>query len=382
MKEKDKTTDNKKTYRKNKLIVIVVVCVVVLTLIATLLLTRQNVQREISQKKIEQAKDSISGEKLWQEHLESGIKEEEKERKGDTSLLSKRLEKLQKALEKEQGSTIEELKFDIQKLKLKLDHLEREQILRENDSKNNSVKEVPSQISINKIESEVTVKDISSYIPANTYVRGKLLNGLSLPTGANAPDESHNAVITLTDNASMPNFFDYDIKNCRILTSGYGNISSERAILRLETLFCVNSKTRKTIETTVVGFVSGPDGLNGIKGSLVSVDSKYIKNALMAGVVSGFSGAVSDKEDANISRIIAPGAKEERKNFKDKFTNNFTEGIGKTSNVLTDYYIRNAERIQPVVQVPAGVDVTVVFTQGVFLGSNNAKKTISNERKN
>lgn len=42
-------------------------------------------------------------------------------------------------------------------------------------------------------------------------------------------------------------------------------------------------------------------------------------------------------------------------------------GLGKAGEMLSDYYIKRAEQYQSVIDVPTGVEVEIVFQEGVDL---------------
>ena len=74
------------------------------------------------------------------------------------------------------------------------------------------------------------------------------------------------------------------MKQCRLLASAYGDISSERAIVRAEELVCEDKEAGLVISTKVSGVIYGDDGTNGIRGSVVSMSDKHLKNAVIGGV--------------------------------------------------------------------------------------------------
>lgn len=47
---------------------------------------------------------------------------------------------------------------------------------------------------------------------------------------------------------------------------------------------------------------------------------------------------------------------------------------------LSQYYIDRAEQLQPVIQIAAGQVVDIVFTEGTFIGSQNAHAEIRKQK--
>lgn len=133
-------------------------------------------------------------------------------------------------------------------------------------------------------------KDTKIYIPETSYVSGYLLGGLAVSTALNTPNEHATPiVIRLTERGNLPKNFNLDITTCRILGSSYGDLSSERVIIHLEKMVCIDPITELVITSNIAGIVHGPDGMNDIKGKVTATSSKHIKNALIGGVISRWS---------------------------------------------------------------------------------------------
>ena len=81
--------------------------------------------------------------------------------------------------------------------------------------------------------------------------------------------------------------------------SAYGDLSSERAIIRLEKMICEQSGVY--ITSKIAGQIFGSDGLNGVKGTVVATSSKHIKNAAIGGLISGVAGAAKGQDGFTIS---------------------------------------------------------------------------------
>lgn len=370
---------NKILKQKKVLIALGIVVTFFLILLTLLLVSKKLKQpKNINTKSsiIQTSKESLTGDSIWQEHLEENIAQEAQNRKQDTIGLTNKIMETKSKLNEENLYRYQVLKQELEGLKDEIISLK---------SKKENIKTVDkaeekSQIAVYPVEqdNELISKDISWYLPQTSYVKGRLLNGISVSTGANAPSDPQPVVIRLTDMASLPRFFEFDVCDCRILAESYGNLSSERAILRLTSLACIEKKTKKAVETNIAGYVVGPDGVSGIKGEVVSIDSKHLKFAFLGGILSG-AGATLQNDKSGELQILTPGAGS--KSLKEKFSSGFGEGLSSTNKALQDYYIRRAESIQPVIQIGAGTAVDIVFTQGVFLGSKNVQKVIAKDRK-
>ena len=74
-----------------------------------------------------------------------------------------------------------------------------------------------------------TQSDMELFIPAGSILSGNLLNGLDAPTGKGARREPFPVLARLKDEAILPNRFRADVRECFLVSAGYGDLSSERA---------------------------------------------------------------------------------------------------------------------------------------------------------
>ncbi|MBP8267612.1 MAG: TraB/VirB10 family protein [Zoogloea sp.] len=205
-----------------------------------------------------------------------------------------------------------------------------------------------------------TPPTLSTFLPVS-FTRGTLLGGLDAPTGGQSQANPHPVLIRLSDNSVLPNRFRGEYRECFVIAAGYGDISSERAYLRTESLSCVRADGA-TLEVKVHGSVYGEDGKVGMRGRLVTKQGQMLANALLAGVVSGIGqGLATSSTEYSTSALgtvaSATGAEAYRAGLG--------TGVGKALDRLAQYYIKLAENTFPVIEVDAGREIDVVITKGV-----------------
>ena len=206
-------------------------------------------------------------------------------------------------------------------------------------------------------------RDSRRYIPSGAFTRAILLGGLDAPTGGQAQRNPQPVLLRLVDNAVLPNHFRSRIKECFVVGAGYGDMSSERAYIRTESLSCV-TRDGTAIDVPVKGYVAGEDGKAGMRGRLVSKQGQLLANALLAGVASGIGHAFQQSSTTlSVSPLGATTAVDPGKQFEA----GFGTGVGRALERLAQYYISLAEKVFPVIEVDAGRTVDVVITQGVSL---------------
>jgi len=207
---------------------------------------------------------------------------------------------------------------------------------------------------------------VDEYVPAGSFVRGILLSSLDAPTGGQASGNPHPILIRLTDYARLPNKFKSRVQDCFVLGSAFGNLSSERAMMRLENLSCV-LKDRTVLDTNVAGFVVGEDGKTGLRGTLVSKQGAAIGNAMLAGFISGVGSAFSASQvsttdsTTGFNSSILTG---------DVLGFALGQGASNAAEKVADYYIKMAESVFPIIEIASGREVDIVFTSGFYLNQS------------
>lgn len=225
-----------------------------------------------------------------------------------------------------------------------------------------AVLEIPSPSQVEKQEGGKERSGI--YLPSGSFARVTLLGGLDAPAGGQAQNNPLPVVMQVVDHAFLPNQFRAKTRGCHILGTGYGDISSERAYIRLESLSCVLT-TGEVVDAAVRGHVFGEDGKAGARGRVVSKQGQILANALMTGVISGIGQGVQQSATTySTSALGSVGTVEPGKQIQA----GIGSGVGKALDRLSQYYITLAEKTFPVIEVDAGRSMDVVFTKGVNLG--------------
>ena len=204
-----------------------------------------------------------------------------------------------------------------------------------------------------------------SYIPSGTFFRAILLGGLDAPTGGESSTANpHPVLLRINNMAQLPNRFRQNFKECFVTGTGYGDLSSERAMIRTEQLSCVGTDGR-AIDIAIKGYVAGEDGKTGVRGRLVSKQGSVLKNALIAGVLSGIGEGFSSA--ASVTNTSALGTVSSVSTGK-QWQNALGSGAGNAFDKLAQYYIKLADKMFPVIEVDAGRQVDIVLIKGFQIG--------------
>jgi len=225
---------------------------------------------------------------------------------------------------------------------------------------------------------EAKLKEITIRIPAGSFFRGILLNGVDAPVTMVAKKNPYPVLIKVKTEAWLPNEYRYDIKGCYIVAAAWGDMSSERAYFRTERFSCIK-KDGGMIETTIDGSVTdGQDGKLGVFGKLVSKQGQMIARTILAEVIQGFGNALSPKQGVPVFNIGESSNSDYYTTppIGKSFEYGLFTGTGEAMKKIANFYLKMAEQTFPVIEVQAGIPVEVFLLRGVTLTLK--KKTENN----
>lgn len=209
-------------------------------------------------------------------------------------------------------------------------------------------------------------------LPVGSILRGVLLTGVDAPTGMQSRRDPIPVLMRIKHDAALPNRFSADVKECFVVLAATGDLSTERAMMRAETLSCVR-RDGEVMEAVLDAYALGDDGKAGIRGRLVSRNGSLVAKAAAA----SFAEALSQ-----IFRPVAiqgfnttPGRRTE---FQAPQTAEALEaagyaGVGGAMRRLSDYWVDLADEIVPFIEVDAAREVEAVLLKSVSLGNRSAR---------
>lgn len=202
-------------------------------------------------------------------------------------------------------------------------------------------------------------EDNKSFLPAGSILTGTLITGADFPTGAKSRDNPTPVLIRLQKTAILPNLFRSDVRECFLLASGHGDLSTERANLRSEMISCVRSDG-SMIQSKLSGYVAGEDGKAGMRGRLVSKTGTMIARTMVAGFLSGMAQAF-DYDPVEVLSTTASNNVQYQSNWSaDAAKSGLASGLTKSLDRVADFYMNLADQMTPVVEIGAGRQVDVV----------------------
>jgi conjugal transfer pilus assembly protein TraB len=222
------------------------------------------------------------------------------------------------------------------------------------------------------------------WVPTGSITKAVILSGMDVPSSLKAKSEPYPVLLMLSDYSLLPNRFRMDMKECFIIGAGYGNMVEERAYIRTETLSCIKNDGTPW-EVSLKGQVVGEDGKLGLRGNVVTKQGRQIALAVTTGILSGLSTAMQPQTAMSFVRIDKDDTDNKMKtitpDLKDVGLGAGLSGIGSALGRISDYYLKLAEQMYPVIEIEAGREIEIIVVKGGKLTPQESSKEVKQETK-
>jgi conjugal transfer pilus assembly protein TraB len=203
-------------------------------------------------------------------------------------------------------------------------------------------------------------KNTVEFLPADSFVRVAMLNGVDAPTGGQVESDPLPITLHVLDTANLANKYKLNIKDCRFLAGAWGDLNSQRTMARLVNMTCIIDG--QTVELPVKGVLMGEDGKVGVRGRLVTKQGQLIANSLL----SGFAGAVGQAfSQSATTTSISPLGATATVTPGQAWKAGVGGGLSSTGNALQQYFLKAADKMFPVIETDSGRVIEVLITKGV-----------------
>ena len=222
-------------------------------------------------------------------------------------------------------------------------------------------------------------EDKGTFLPAGSIFSGTLLTGMDVPTGHQGRRDPFPVLLRVKKEAILPNRYRTDVRECFLVASGWGDLSSERAYVRAERLSCIRDDG-KALESNLQMYAVGEDGKAGIRGRVVNKTGALLGRALIAGFLEGFSKLFGKQPMFSIYTPSSVG-RNAKAPFESYLSSDAVQsaglaGAGSAMDRLAKYYIEMAENIYPVIEIDAGRAIDFILLNGVNLKLQQGKVTV------
>jgi conjugal transfer pilus assembly protein TraB len=211
--------------------------------------------------------------------------------------------------------------------------------------------------------------ETAEFVPPNAYVRARVLVGVDAAAAVNLAGDPKPVLFRLMGPAvgvgSAGRFQSTDLTGCTVNGAAFGELSSEKVYIKLQRISCPAGPERFSV-ATVEGYVAHA-GKAGVRGRVISREGDLTNRAMLAGALQGlgevFSGATA--EGANSLQVTGEGLFGSSKLTNEEIAKGAVGGgVAGAASMLAEYYIKRAEQYQPVIEMPTGIEVELVFLSG------------------
>jgi conjugal transfer pilus assembly protein TraB len=209
------------------------------------------------------------------------------------------------------------------------------------------------------------------YLPPNSYAPAKVIVGVDASTGVASQTDPLPVVLRITGPARSVmrggKLLTTDITGCLVNGAARGDLSAEKVYVKLVRMTCAQPGGRFAV-SEIKGFIAFA-GKSGVRGRVVSREGSLVAQALLAGIVGGFGRGFSANANGIFAGQIGAGQQREPLSPTDILAGGLGQGAGEAADTVSKYLIERAEQYQPVVEMPTGIEVEIVFLDGVHVRS-------------
>lgn len=213
--------------------------------------------------------------------------------------------------------------------------------------------------------------DSPNYLPPNSFASAKVIVGVDASAGVNSQTDPLPVVLRVTGPARSVlqngKLLTTKIQGCLINGAARGDLSSEKVYVKLQKMTCPQPGGRYAV-SEVKGFIAF-GGKTGVRGRVVSREGSLAMQAFLAGLVSGGGNALNTAFQQPLATISADGdgGVNRTPSFGNVGLRALGGGAAEAGKDVSKYLIERAEQYQPVIEMPTGIDVEIVFLEGVYV---------------
>jgi conjugal transfer pilus assembly protein TraB len=215
-----------------------------------------------------------------------------------------------------------------------------------------------------------TYTDSINYLPPNSIATARVIVGVDAATSVKSQGDPLPVVLRITGPArsvySEGKLLRTSVQGCMVNGAAQGDLSSEKVYVKLLRMTCPQPGGRFAV-SEVKGFIAF-GGKTGVRGRVVSREGALVGQAFIAGLAGGFGRGFSANTDSMLTgNNVTINGKRQQLGLGDIAQGGLGQGVATSADLVSKYLIERAEQYQPVIEMPTGVDVEVVFLDGVFI---------------
>jgi conjugal transfer pilus assembly protein TraB len=216
----------------------------------------------------------------------------------------------------------------------------------------------------------VVYSDSPDYLPPNSFATARVIVGVDASAGVASQTDPLPVVLrimgparSVADNGRV---LTTKLEGCLVNGAARGDLSSEKVYVKLQKMTCAQPGGRFAV-SEVKGFIAFA-GKSGVRGRVVSREGSLLTQAFIAGLAGGAGRGFSANTNSVLqgSNVTVNG-KREQLGMGEIAKGALGEGVSTAADSVSKYLIERAEQYQPVIEMPTGIDVEIVFLDGAYV---------------
>jgi len=153
-----------------------------------------------------------------------------------------------------------------------------------------------------------------------------------------------------------------DLEGCIVNGAAYGELSTERVHIKLQMMSCPLEGGDVAVQQ-VQGHVTEL-GKAGVRGQVIERQGDKVRRATIAGALEGLGGALGSVGGRGYGIGGGGGLVQEIPNAEELAIASAGGAVKAASSNIADFYLERARAYEPVVAMPRGINVELVFISG------------------
>lgn len=212
--------------------------------------------------------------------------------------------------------------------------------------------------------------DSENYLPPNSIAPATVVVGVDATTAVKSQNDPLPVVLRITGPArsvyAEGKLLRTNLTGCMVNGAAMADLSSEKVYVKLQRMTCPQPGGRIAV-SEVKGFIAF-GGKTGVRGHVVSRAGNLVSKAFVAGIFGGVGRGASTNAQAFLtSPSVSVSGTRSTLSAGDIATGGLGQGLASSADMVSKYLIERAEQYQPVVEMPTGIRVEVVFLEGTFI---------------
>ena len=212
--------------------------------------------------------------------------------------------------------------------------------------------------------------DSENYLPPNSIATARVVVGVDATTNTKSQTDPLPVVLRITGPARSVyvagKLLKTNLSGCMVNGAAMADLSSEKVYVKLQRMTCPQPGGRVAV-SDVKGFIAF-GGKTGVRGRVVNRSGNLVGQAFIAGVLGGFGRGFATNSQAFLTApTISTSGQPAALSPSAIAQGGLGQGVAQSADTVSKYLIERAEQYQPVVEMPTGLDVEVVFLDGVFI---------------